>query len=96
MLSSDLDGPGPHEAIRRRAVAGTVRLVDAVALALGGFDVTEQLERADAELLTLRVHLGVADRLGLLAEEDVPAYVHQVDRIGRQLGGWLKRRRGVS
>jgi 23S rRNA-intervening sequence protein len=77
--------------VRRRLGRGALRLLDDVTLAFAGFERQERLADADAELATLRVQLRLAYELEVLDEEMFLALAEQADRIGRQLGGWLKK-----
>lgn len=91
VLLEELDRGRDHEALRRRLTEGALRLVDDVVLALGDFERAERLLSADAELRTLRAHLHLAFELELVNEALFLALADQVDTIGRQLGGWLKK-----
>lgn len=92
VLLEELEGHG-YDDLRRRLAGGSLRLLDQVTLALGGFERGERLHDADAELATLRVHLQLAYELGILDEDTFLALAEQADTVGRQLGGWLKKLR---
>lgn len=94
MLLEELEQTVPFEPLRRRLADGALRLLDDVTLAFGDFGRRERLEDADAELATLRSHLRLAYELELLEEEMFLALAEQIDTVGRQLGGWLKKVRG--
>jgi hypothetical protein len=74
-----------------RLAGGAIRLLDNIALALGGFDQAEALYAADAELRTLRAQLLLAFELSLLPEQTYLMLIEQVDNVGRQIGGWRKK-----
>jgi len=60
-------------------------------LALQGRGRRDRLLDADDALQTLRGHLLLAYDLGMLPEDAFVALTEQVDLVGRQVGGWLKR-----
>lgn len=93
VLLEDLDGSVSFAALRWRLCDGALRLLDAVALALGGFERTEQLLAADAELRALRAQLHLAFELELLEPESFFTLAEQADLVGRQVGGWLAKLR---
>lgn len=62
-------------------------LLDAVVLALKGFDRERNLEDADAAASVLRVRVRLAHELGHLDEKQLLHAAGQLDDIGRQLGG---------
>ncbi len=82
--------------LNSRLCRGALRLLDFVVLAVAGFDRHDRLLDADEELRTFRVHLSLALELGLLDEEAFLAYIEQADRIGRQIGGWLRKLEQLS
>ena len=48
------------------------------------------LEEVDERLITLRLHLRLANTTGLLNEDQFLFALQAADRIGRQLGGWQR------
>jgi hypothetical protein len=77
--------------LAERIERGGMRLLDEIALATTGIDRLAAMHRADAELQTLRAQLEVGLHLDALRERDAFAVLDLADRIGRQLGGWLRR-----
>jgi len=63
-------------------------LLDALTLALKGRDRELHLDRADEQLILLRVRLRLAAALGLCSEPQLLHALGSADAIGRQLGGW--------
>lgn len=96
VLLEDLERGRTVPVLRQRLAHGALRLVDAVTLAVAGFERADNLAGADAELRLLRTHLGLALDLGVLAEDAFLALAEQADRVGRQLGGWLRAVERVS
>lgn len=85
---SHLDGSG--------ALAGAIHndaltLLDHVVLALKGVDRRHHIDEADATNALLRVRLRLAHQLELFDERRMLFLIEQLDDIGRQLGGWLRR-----
>lgn len=74
----------------RRIAATSLDLLRAVTLALKKRDREEQIERADEELIALRVELRLAEQVGLLDEDQLLYALEEADKIGRQLGGWRR------
>ncbi len=95
LLAEAESGEG-YALLRERLARGALRLLDHVVLAVGGFDRYERLLDADAELRTLRAHLLLAFESGVLEEEVFLGFSEQADRIGRQIGGWLRKLDQVS
>ncbi|MCK6529907.1 four helix bundle protein [Myxococcota bacterium] len=87
-VSKNLPAAGPLEA---RVHAGTLDLLDAVVLALKGLDRSGNLDRADAAAVLLRVHLRLLHEVDGLDEHRLLFLTGQIDAIGRQIGGWLRR-----
>lgn len=90
-LLDAIDDAPRHRVLRDRIGRGALRLVDAVVLATTGIERLANLHHADAEVATLRAHLQLALELGLLPEDFVLDAAAVTDRIGRQLGGWLRK-----
>ncbi|MEM7204998.1 MAG: hypothetical protein AAF628_32385 [Planctomycetota bacterium] len=67
-----------------------LRLLDAISLAVRHREVDERLAEADDRLVMLRVHLRLAEARALLASSQAFFALGEADRIGRQLGGWLR------
>lgn len=93
VLMEELEKAAAYDQLRRHLGAGALRLLDAVTLALNGFERRRHLELADAELCTLRGHVRLAHELDVFDEETFLALAEQADVIGRQIGGWLKKLR---
>ncbi|MEM7678311.1 MAG: hypothetical protein AAF449_20150 [Myxococcota bacterium] len=76
----------PDTGAHARALA--VELLEALTLALKGFDTPERLHDADVLLvrlrLTVRLLIDLSDRPALIA------LTEPLDKIGRQLGGWRR------
>jgi len=70
---------------------GALDLLDHIVLALKNFDREQRVEEADECNALLRVHVRLAHDLGLLDERRMLYIVGELDEIGRQLGGWLRR-----
>lgn len=81
------DDPRP---LPRALCRGALELLDAVSLSLRNRRREEMLERADETLLVLRVHLRLAGELALLQERQVLFALDQADKVGRQIGGWIR------
>jgi hypothetical protein len=79
-------------ALHRDALA----LLDHVVLALKGVDREHHLERADELAALLRVRTRLAQRVGLLGERQLLFLAQELDGIGRQIGGWMRRLAGDS
>lgn len=90
VLLEELETGRSFPGLRRRLADGALRLVDAVTLAVAGFDRADRLDAADAELRTLRTHIGLALDLGVVPEGLFLALAEQIDLVGRQIGGWLR------
>ncbi len=91
VLFEVLEAHGDHAPLRRRLYDGALRLLDLVTLAAGDFDRFDRLADADEESHALRPHLALAFELGLIDEACFLGFAEQMDSIGRQIGGWLKR-----
>ena len=88
-LFENLRGPTVLvEAVQRDAL----RLLDDVVLALANIDRDENILRADEAATLLRVHLRLAADLGALEERQLVFVTGELDGIGRQIGGWQRRR----
>ena len=94
VLLQELEQAPAHEHLALRLAEGVLRLVDAVTLALHESDPYGPLTGADAELATLRAHLLLALELGVIDEDSYLDLSEQADRVGRQIGGWLRKLRG--
>ena len=83
---------GDTHAFQRQTVLETARrLLESVTLTLRGIDTLENAIRADETLALLRLHISLAGDLGLLTRRQHGHAVREMDEIGRQLGGWLKK-----
>ena len=76
--------------LARRLSTTALDLLRAVTLALKNSAREDQIERADEELISLRIELRLAEEIGLLSEEQVLFALREADSIGRQLGGWSR------
>ena len=61
-----------------------------IVLALKGFERDVHLDMADRELTLLRVQLRLAASTDCLTESQLLHALGLADRIGRQLGGWMR------
>ena len=91
VLLEELEGVTTLAPVKERLARGALALLDFVVLALAGHERRDRLLDADAELRTLRAQLHLAYELGLVAEEPFLELAEQCDRVGRQVGGWLKK-----
>jgi hypothetical protein len=78
------------DALARRLCTTAMDLVEALALALKGWDRQLRIEQVDEHLLRLRIELRLAAACGLLAESQLLFALERADGIGRQLGGWIR------
>ena len=67
-------------------------LLDAVVLALRGQDTDARLAQADEAATLLRIHLRLAVQIEQLTPRQMLFLTGELDSIGRQLGGWRKKR----
>lgn len=74
----------------RRAHELAIELVEQVALALHGYDREESVENADRAAARLRVVLRLCLEVGLVSDGGLLHTAEQLDRIGRQIGGWQR------
>lgn len=87
-LLASLKGPSVLvETLQRDALA----LLEHVVLALKGSDRELHVERADERGALLRCRLMLARELALVDERQLLFLTKELDSIGRQLGGWMKR-----
>ena len=66
-------------------------LLEALTLALQGFDRDERVLEADEALALLRLHLRLAEEKELLDEGQYRHALDCLENLGRQLGGWRKK-----
>jgi hypothetical protein len=78
------------EALPRHICQSGLGLLQAVTLALKGRRREEHMEMADERLIALRTQLRLAAACGYLEEAQMLFALERADRIGRQLGGWMK------
>lgn len=76
--------------LARSLCDNSLKLLEAVTLALKNRLREERLEEADERLLALRTQLRLAGSVGLLDERQMLFALESADRIGRQLGGWQR------
>lgn len=74
----------------RAICAASLRLLDAVTLAVHGRDTPARVEEADERLIALRVQIRLAERTGVFTEAQALHALEIADRVGRQVGGWLR------
>lgn len=82
---------GEGDALGRRLHEDGLRLLDAVVLALKGFERQAHIEEADALAALLRVRLRLACDLGRIDDRQLVHATGELDSIGRQLGVWYRR-----
>jgi len=70
-------------------------LLEALTLALSGFDREERLVEADEHAALLRAYLRLATDKGLLVDEQLLHASRLVGELGRQIGGWRRSLDGV-
>lgn len=88
-------GQAGADALARHLAANALAVLDDVTLAVAGHRRRDRLEDADAGLRLLRTHLRLAHELSLLDRDLFLELAGQADKMGRQLGGWLKRARAL-
>lgn len=88
-------GADPRE-LARSLCRRVLTLLDAVVLALKDRDRDGRLAEADETLICLRLQLRLAATCGLLSDAQATHALGFADRIGRQLGGWIRQRSGVE
>jgi hypothetical protein len=84
------DDPRVFPALRDRLAAAALTTVEQIVLALRSDDPCPHLCAADDALAVVRLHLTLADGLGLLSQEMYLAFMDQADCIGRQIGALLR------
>ena len=90
-VATNLDPARPlAESLHRDSLA----LLDHVVLALKGRDRDLHLEEADDVLVVLRVRLRLAEKVGLIQDQQLVFLTGELDSIGRQVGGWQRRLHG--
>lgn len=95
VLLEEIEGRERFAPLRWQLAEGALRLLDHVTLALAGFGRADHLVAADAELRALRARLHLAVEIGLLEQDSFLDLAEHAAKIGRQLGGWLRKlRRG--
>ncbi len=77
--------------LARRVMDDAHDALEAVTLALKGFDQLENVDRADAALALLRVHLRLATDRKLLRQRQLTFAIERIEELGRMVGGWRKR-----
>lgn len=80
------------DTLSRELSAKSLLLLDLVTLALQDRDRDLRLADADELLVALRLRLRLAEQLGTLDERQLMHALALVDSMGRQIGGWQKRR----
>ena len=65
--------------------------LEAITLALKGFDRADNVDRADQSLALLRVHLRLATDRALLKQTQLVFAIGRTEELGRMIGGWKKR-----
>lgn len=87
-LLGRLDGD-PH-GLARSLCQHALGLLKNITLALHGRRRDDRMEAADEGLLILRAQFRLAVSTALLTQAQFLHVLDQVDRIGRQLGGWMR------
>lgn len=87
------DGTPPRVLCERIQRVG-LTLLERISLATTGIARAASLRDADADLQALRGLLDLALVLEVLPEDTAFELAELADRIGRQLGGWLRRQPG--
>ncbi|MDJ0840188.1 MAG: hypothetical protein QNK37_27005 [Acidobacteriota bacterium] len=90
------EGVDAFAPLNRALITQAVRLTESITLALQGFDADLRIGDADEAAALLRLHLRLAADKDLLTREQQVFAVSCLDEIGRQIGGWLKYRDGLS
>ena len=80
-----------HPVLRDAILKRSLALVEAVTLALLGFQTVERARQADEATALLRLHVRLAGEKGLLDEQQYAHAVQCLADIGRQLGGWRRK-----
>lgn len=91
VLLQELSERTEHPPLRERLAHAALRLLESITLALRSDEPHGHLRDADESLQILRTHLSLAQKLHLLEDDTYLAFVEQGDKLGRQLGGWLRR-----
>lgn len=82
---------GADERILPRTLCGySLKLLEAVTLALKNRRRDEQIDIADEYLIRLRTQLRLVQETGYLSQAQMLHALDRADAIGRQLGGWLR------
>lgn len=90
VLLETLGGCPVHPALVDRLCRRALDLHESILLALADEERHQHLLDADAALQGMRGMLRLARDLGVLGADDFVAFAEQADRVGRQLGGWLR------
>ena len=85
-----------QDALSLTMSASAIQLVELVALALSGREKLERLHAIDDLLIRLRMHTRLAISLQRFNDRQALYLINQLDQIGQQLGGWLRRMRHPS
>lgn len=85
-----------HPEVCRGVLEHSRGLLEALVLALSGFERGERLIRADEHAACLRAHLRLAADKGLLAESQHLHASRAVAELGRQIGGWRRALDGLQ
>lgn len=96
VLLEALEGETDFIPLRHTLMSESLALQATIVQALAGTLRAEHLDEADALLCTLHARLALAHYLGLLGDEVFTALTSCANRIGRQLGGWLRKLRSAS
>jgi len=78
------------DALGRGLAETALSLLKAIVLALKAPHPDEYIETADEHLIVLRTWLRLAHTRGQIDEDQLLYALEQADRIGRQIGGWLR------
>lgn len=81
---------GNPRPLARAICSNAIRLSESITLALKNRRREERLEELDERLVTLRLQVRLAVDTRALTQQQALFALEQADRIGRQLGGWLR------
>ncbi|QTD50913.1 four helix bundle protein [Sulfidibacter corallicola] len=78
------------ELVAQKLGQSSAALLEAITLALKGFDRQENVVEADRALALVRLYLRLALEKQMIDDRQYAYGCRQCDSLGRQLGGWLK------
>ncbi len=74
-----------------RVMDHAFEVLEAISLALRGFDRADNVARADSALALLRVYLRLAADSALLRRRQLVFATERIEELGKMVGGWQKR-----